>query len=87
MIFLRQVVLLSLISWSLILPPQIDGQHGDALARSASQPTMEWGSYDSKKACEQDRTNYLTDPVVGARMKAGKCVKIRLPHPSVKDEP
>jgi hypothetical protein len=82
MVFLRQVVLLSLISWSLILPPQIQGEHGDAVAGSTSQqPSFEWGSYDTKKACEQDRTKYLDDRVVGARMKGADCVKTRTPHP------
>jgi hypothetical protein len=86
MIFLRQVALLSLVVWSLTMPPQIPGEHGDAVAGSVQQ-SFEWGSYDTKKACEQDRTNYLNDPVIGARMKAAKCVKTRkLPHPSSKDE-
>jgi len=58
MVFLRHVVMLSLIIWSLTLPPQIPGEHGDAVAGSAIQQSFEWGSYDTKKACEQDRTNY-----------------------------
>jgi hypothetical protein len=63
------------------------GSARDAVAgSSAPQAAVEWGSYDTKKACEQDRTNYLTDPVVGARMKAAKCVRMRLPHPSAKGE-
>jgi hypothetical protein len=89
MIFLRQVVLLSLIVWSLRLPPQIPGEHGEAIAGSALQQPFEWGSYDTMKACEQDHTNYLNNPVIGARtrMKDAKCVKThKLPHPSAKDE-
>ena len=62
MAFLRQAFLLLLISWSLILPARMAGEDGDAVAASsASQPSMEWGSYDTKKACEQDRTKYLSD--------------------------
>jgi hypothetical protein len=85
MVFLRQVVLLSLLSWSLILPRQSQGEHGDAVAGSIFQPSFEWGSYDTKKACEQDRTKYLDDRVVGARMKAAGCVMTRaLPHPPLR---
>ena len=85
MVFLRQVVLLSLISWSLILPPQVQGEHGDAVAGSRSQqPSFEWGSYDTKKACERDRTDYLSDPGFGMRMKAAVCVKMLDPHHRLK---
>jgi hypothetical protein len=81
MIFLRQVVLLSLISWSLILPPQIQGEHGDAVAGSTPQGRpFEWGSYDTKKACEEDRTRYLDDRVIGARMRGAGCVMTGKPH-------
>jgi hypothetical protein len=87
MVFLRHIVMLSLIIWSLTLPSQIPGEQGDAVAGSAVQQSFEWGSYDTKKACEQDRTNYFNDPVIGARMKAAKCVKThKLPHPSADDE-
>jgi hypothetical protein len=75
MVFLRQVVLLSLISWSLILPPQIQGEPGDAVAGQTPQErSFEWGSYDTKKACEHDRTKYLDDRIIGARMRAAGCV-------------
>jgi hypothetical protein len=88
MAWLREVVLFSLISWSLMLPPQIDGRRGDALADSSvMRPAVEWGSYDSKKECEQDRAKYSSDPVVGERMQAAKCMKFpSLPKPSAKDE-
>jgi hypothetical protein len=86
MVFLRHIVMLSLISWSLILPAQNPGEQGDIIAGATSQqpPSFEWGSYDSKKACEQDRSDYLRDPSVGARMKVAACVKMREPHPRLK---
>jgi hypothetical protein len=87
MVFIRHILMLSLIGWSLFLPPQIEGQKGDAVAGSAPQPAVEWGSYDTRRACEQDRTNYFTDPVIGARMKAAKCIRMRRPPAlSMKDE-
>jgi hypothetical protein len=69
MIFLRHILMLSLIGWSLFLPPQIQGQQGDAVGTrsSVSQPSMEWGPYNTKNACEQDGTKYLSDQVIGAR--------------------
>jgi hypothetical protein len=85
MVFIRHIVMLSLIGWSLFLPPQTEGQPGDAVAGSSAPPSaVEWGSYDTKKACEQDRTKYLNDPVIGVRMKAAVCVKTRDPHPRLK---
>jgi hypothetical protein len=88
MVFLRHIVMLSLIGWSLFIPPQIESQHRDAVEGSSiSQPAMEWGPYDTKKACEQDRTKYLSDPVIGARMKDAKCIETReLPRPSAENE-
>jgi hypothetical protein len=84
MVLLRHVVMLSLISWSLILPPQIKGERGEVVAGSAVQQSFEWGSYDTKRACERDRTDYFSDPGFGTRMKAAACVKTRDPHPRLK---
>jgi hypothetical protein len=69
MIFLRQIVLLSLISWSLILPSRIRANVATPL-RAPYRSRRSSGDRTTKTGCEKDRTNYINDPIIGARMKA-----------------
>jgi hypothetical protein len=36
---------------------------------------MIWGTYSTQQLCIQEQARFADDPVVGARMKAGKCVR------------
>ncbi len=69
---LRHAAALALMGWQLMIPTSAP-QSGAANAESTPVVSI-WGTYTSQQQCVQEQARFADDPVVGARMKAAKCV-------------
>ena len=69
---LGRAAAIALTGWQLIIPTSAP-QSGAANAESTPAVSV-WGSYSTQQQCEQEQARFADDPVVGPRMKAGKCV-------------
>ena len=69
---LRNAAVLAIAGWYLMLPATAP-QSGSANADPYPIASI-WGSYKTREQCELERQNLITDPVVGARMEAAKCL-------------
>jgi hypothetical protein len=75
---LAHAAAVALMGWQLIIPTSVP-QPGAANAES-TPVIMIWGTFSTQQLCIQEQERFADDPVVGPRMKAGKCV------PSPKDD-
>jgi hypothetical protein len=69
---LAHAAALALMGWQLIIPTSAP-QPGAANAESTPVVSI-WGTYSTEQQCVQEQARFADDPVVGPRMKAGKCV-------------
>ncbi len=68
----RVAIAIAMVGWYLAVPVRAP-EPGTADADPAA-PTSVWDYYKTNAQCEQMRMQLSGDPVLGARMKAGKCL-------------
>lgn len=71
----RHAAALALVGWALILPMQVPAERGTANADSAPAASSTFGVYKTREKCEAERHLWLSDPVIGTKMAAAKCVE------------
>ena len=69
----RHAAALALVGWYLMLPAH-PVERGSANAAPSPEAASTFAVYKTQRECEEERRQFLDDPVIGERMADAKCL-------------